>query len=98
MFSVINIVTFVITMYIIYNIVEICKQEYYKFESYNNMNDDKNDFITIMKKLSIILATGCLFLVMNIIFDTPKVKDSKVIPIFTYEDDEPYKEVEYSSV
>jgi hypothetical protein len=44
---IINVITIIITIYIIYVIVEICKKEY--IQSYTNINDDKNKFITIFQ-------------------------------------------------
>jgi hypothetical protein len=82
MFSLINIITFVISIYVIYNIVEMCKQEY--MESFININNDKNWFIIIFRQILFITTAILLSAYMHNLHYNHPVKPrkfAKIVPI-----------------
>jgi len=82
MFSLINIIAFVISIYVIYNIVEMCKQEY--IEAYKNINNDKNWFIIIFKQFLFITTAILLSVYMHSLHYNHPVKSrkfAKIVPI-----------------
>jgi len=82
MFSLINIITFVISIYVIYNIVEMCKQEY--IEAYKNINNDKNWFIIIFRQILFITTAILLSAYMHNLHYNHPVKPrkfAKIVPI-----------------
>jgi len=84
MFSLINIITFVISIYVIYNIVEMCKQEYYDMESFININNDKNWFIIIFRQILFITTAILVSAYMHNLHYNHPVKPrkfAKIVPI-----------------
>jgi len=82
MFSLINIIAFVISIYVIYNIVEICKSQY--MESFININNDKNWFIIIFRQIVFITTAILLSVYMHSLHYNHPVKPrkfAKIVPI-----------------
>jgi hypothetical protein len=84
MFSLINIIAFILSVYVIYNIVEMCKQEYYDIEAYKNINNDKNWFIIIFRQIVFIITAMLLSVYMHNLHYNHPVKPrkfAKIVPI-----------------
>jgi len=82
MFSLINIITFILCIYVIYNIVEMCKQEY--IETYKNINNDKNWVIIIFRQIVFIITAMLLCTYMHSLHYNHPVKPrkfAKIVPI-----------------
>lgn len=84
MFSLINTIVFILSIYIIYNIVEMCKQEYYDIETYKNINNDKNWVIIIFRQIVFVTTATllCIF-ILNLHNNHPikPRKFAKIVPI-----------------
>jgi hypothetical protein len=80
----INILTIIISFYVIYNIVEMCKSQYYTMESFININDDKNWFIIIFRQILFIITAMILCVFINSLYNNHPVKQpkyAKIVPI-----------------
>ena len=63
----------------------MCKKEYYT-ESYKNIHDyayaPTSSALEIVKNSMVVIITILLFVIINIVFDTPKIyRFSKIIPV-----------------
>lgn len=84
MFSLINIIAFIICIYVIYNIVEMCKSQYYTMESFTNINNDKNWFIIIFRQIIFIITAILLSVYIHSLQYNHSVKPrkfAKIVPI-----------------
>jgi hypothetical protein len=82
MFSLINIIAFILCIYVIYSIVEMCKSQY--MESFTNINNDKNWFIIIFKQFIFAIIAMMLYVVINDLQNNHPVKTKKfgkIVPI-----------------
>ena len=82
MFSLINIIAFILSIYVIYNIVEMCKQEY--MESFININNDKNWFIIIFRQIVFIITAILLCVFIHSLHNNHPIKPrkfAKIVPI-----------------
>jgi len=83
-FSLINIIAFILSVYVIYSIVEMCKSQYYTMESFTNINNDKNWFIIIFKQFIFAIIAIMLYVVINDLQNNHPVKTKKfgkIVPI-----------------
>ena len=84
MFTVLNIITFILCIYVIYNIVEMCKQEYYDIETYKNINNDKNWFIIIFRQIVFVITATLLCVFIDNLHNNHPIKPrkfAKIVPI-----------------
>jgi len=84
MFSLINIIAFILCIYVIYSIVEMCKSQYYTMESFTNINNDKNWFIIIFRQIVFIITAILLSAYMHSLQYNHPVKPrkfAKIVPI-----------------
>ena len=82
MFSLINIIAFILSVYVIYNIVEMCKSQY--IEAYININNDKNWVIIIFRQIVFITTAILLSVYMHSLHYNHPVKPrkfAKIVPI-----------------
>jgi hypothetical protein len=79
MFSLINIIAFILSVYVIYNIVEMCKSQY--MESFININNDKNWFIIIFRQIVFIASVMILSLYLHNNNQIKPRKFAKIVPI-----------------
>ena len=84
MFTLLNIIAFILSVYVIYNIVEMCKSQYYTMESFININNDKNWFIIIFRQIVFITTAILLSAYMHNLHNNHPVKPrkfAKIVPI-----------------
>jgi hypothetical protein len=79
MFAILNIITFVLSIYVIYTIVEMCKSQYYTMESF--INNDKNWFIIIFRQIVFIASVMILSLYLHNNNQIKPRKFAKIVPI-----------------
>jgi hypothetical protein len=82
MFSLINIIAFILSVYVIYNIVEMCKSQY--MESFININNDKNWVIIIFRQIVFIITAILLCAYIHSLQYNHPVKPrkfAKIVPI-----------------
>jgi hypothetical protein len=79
MFGLINIITFILSIYVIYSIVEMCKSQY--MESFININNDKNWFIIIFRQIVFIASVIILSLYIGNNHLVKPRKFAKIVPI-----------------
>jgi chromate transport protein ChrA len=80
----VNILTIIISFYVIYNIVEMCKSQYYTMESFININNDKNWFIIIFRQIVFIITAMLLYVFIHNLHNNHPVKQTKyakIVPI-----------------
>ena len=84
MFTLLNIIAFILSVYVIYTIVEMCKSQYYTMESFININNDKNWFIIIFRQIVFIITAILLSAYMHNLHNIHPVKPrkfAKIVPI-----------------
>ena len=84
MFTLINIITFILCIYVIYTIVEMCKSQYYTMESFININNDKNWFIIIFRQIVFVITAMLLCVFINSVHNNHAIKPrkfAKIVPI-----------------
>jgi hypothetical protein len=82
MFTLLNIIAFILSVYVIYNIVEMCKSQYYTMESF--INNDKNWFIIIFRQIVFIASVMILSAYMHSLHYNHPIKPrkfAKIVPI-----------------
>ena len=82
MFTLLNIITFILCIYVIYTIVELCKSQY--MESFININNDKNWFIIIFRQIVFIITTMLLCVFIHNLHNNHPIKPrkfAKIVPI-----------------
>ena len=84
MFTLINIITFILCIYVIYTIVEMCKSQYYTMESFININNDKNWFIIIFRQIVFVITATLLCVFIDNLHNNHPIKPrkfAKIVPI-----------------
>jgi hypothetical protein len=84
MFSLLNTIAFILSVYVIYTIVEMCKSQYYTMESFININNDKNWVIIIFRQIVFIITATLLCVFMHNLHNNHPVKPkkfTKIVPI-----------------
>jgi len=82
MFSLLNTIAFILSVYVIYTIVEMCKSQYYTMESF--INNDKNWFIIIFRQMLFIITAMILCVFINSLYNNHPIKQTKyakIVPI-----------------
>jgi hypothetical protein len=84
MFTLLNIIAFILSVYVIYTIVEMCKSQYYTMESFININNDKNWVIIIFRQIVFIITAILLCAYIHSLQYNHPVKPrkfAKIVPI-----------------
>jgi len=82
MFTLLNLIAFILSVYVIYNIVEMCKSQ--SMESFININNDKNWVIIIFRQIVFIITAILLSAYMHSLqYNHPfkPRKFAKIVPI-----------------
>ena len=84
MFTLLNTIAFILSVYVIYTIVEMCKSQYYTMESFININNDKNWVIIIFRQIVFISSVMILSAYIHRLHYNHPIKPrkfAKIVPI-----------------